>query len=133
MNRLMIASAVAMAATAVSVPAVAGLANNPSFSRQLPIQVPSQAKIVQLDDQGKVINTRRASDDDAAARTVTPTRSPEPEPGDNGGQATEPGDPNGAQDNAPSDAATTAEPSDVHGGTTSGPSDVKGGISGHGG
>ncbi|MDQ1734425.1 MAG: hypothetical protein QOH56_676, partial [Pseudonocardiales bacterium] len=37
MSRLLIASAAAIAAMAASVPAVAGLAGNPSFSHKLPV------------------------------------------------------------------------------------------------
>ena len=41
MKRLLIFSATAVAAVAVAVPAVAGLAGNPSFTHKLSVHVPS--------------------------------------------------------------------------------------------
>jgi hypothetical protein len=131
MNRLIIASAVAVAAAAVSVPAVAGLSNNPSFSHRLPVHVPSQAKVVQLDDHGKVVDASVRSGHPASTTVTSPTRSREPEPaGDHGsstGQSAEPGD----------DRGQTTEPADDSGGHGGGGTSTggtgRGSSSGHGG
>lgn len=126
MNRLMIASAVAVAAAAVSVPAIAGLTNNPSFSHRVPVHVPSQARVVELDDHGKVVDSRRS--DHPASTTVTSPHSGEPEPGDDRGQSSAPGD----------DRSSSSQPGDDRGGqggsggSGSGGSGG-GGSSGHGG
>ncbi|HYU65415.1 MAG TPA: hypothetical protein VEK09_01575 [Jatrophihabitantaceae bacterium] len=105
LQRGLIISAVALAAVGLAAaPAVAGLAGNPSFSHQLPVHVPSQARAPQLvDDHGR---------DDAR-----PSKSSEPEPGDDrGGASSEP------------------EPGDDRGGATSSesePGDDRGSGSGH--
>ena len=160
MKRILIASAIAAAAAAVSVPAFAGLAHNPSFSHRLPVNVPSQAKVVQLDDHGKVVEKRHGSDDPASTRVASPTHkssrgAPEPgddrggatngrpaepgddrgattEPGDDRGAATEPGDDRGAATEPGDDRGATTEPGDDRGATTA-PSDDQSGHGGHGG
>ena len=133
MKRILIVSAIAAAAAAVSVPAFAGLANNPSFSHRLPVNVPSQAKVVQLDDHGKVVEKRHGSDDPASTRVASPTHKSsrgEPEPGDDRGGATdgrtsEPGDDRGATTEPGDDRGATTEPGDDRGATTD-PGDDRG-------
>jgi hypothetical protein len=127
-NRLIIASAVAVAAAAVSVPAVAGLTNNPSFSHRVPVRVPSQAKVVQLDDHGKVVNSGQ-SEHPASTTVTSPTRSGEPEPGDDRVHSTSPGDDRGSSTSPADDRGGSSEPGDDSGGH--GGSD-RGGGSGHG-
>ena len=130
MNRLIIVSAVAAAAAAVSVPAFAGLSNNPSFNHRVPVHVPSQAKVVQLDDHGKVVDSRHSGEHPASTTVTSPTRSREPEPGDDRGQSTEPGDDRGGATSAPGNGGgATTEPGDDRGVTTE-PGDDSGG---HGG
>ncbi len=160
MKRILIVSAIAAAAAAVSVPAFAGLANNPSFSHRLPVNVPSQAKVVQLDDHGKVVGNKHGSDDPTSTRVASPTHKasrgePEPgddrggatngrptEPGDDRGATTEPGDDRGATTEPGDDRGATTEPGDDRGATTepgddrghsTEPGDDRGGHGGHGG
>jgi hypothetical protein len=137
MQRGLIISAVALAAVGLAAaPAVAGLAGNPSFSHQLPVRVPSQARTAQLavDDHG-----RDGSQEPTAANTREPEpaddnggATSEPEPADDNGGATsepEPGDDNGG-------ATSEPEPGDDNGGATTAPrpTDDHGGDSGrHGG
>ena len=133
MKRILIVSAIAAAAAAVSVPAFAGLANNPSFSHRLPVNVPSQAKVVQLDDHGKVLEKRHGSDDPPSTRVASPTHKSsrgEPEPGDDRGGATdgrtsEPGDDRGASTEPGDDRGATTKPGDDRGATTE-PGDDRG-------
>ena len=116
MHRGLIITAVALAAVGLAAaPAVAGLAGNPSFSHQLPVHVPSQARVAQLvDDHGR--------------DNATPPKSAEPEPGDDRGGVTsgepEPGDDRGGV------TSGEPEPGDDRGGVTSGepePGDDRGG------
>jgi len=102
---LLIAAAAIVAGGIATTPAVAGLAGNSSFSRQIPVQVPSQASPPQLvDEHGS------ASDDRA-----TPSASRHLEPGDDRGasRSTEPGDDRGA--------SRSTEPGDDRGGATRSP------------
>ena len=78
MNRLLIAAAVAAAACVVSVPAVAGLANNPSFSHRLPVQTPTQARLVHFNEHGAVIEERHGSDESNPNRGPEHSRSAAP-------------------------------------------------------
>ena len=83
MKRMLIFSAAAVATIGAAVPAVAGLAGNPSFSHKLPVHVPSQAQLVDFDDHGRAVNTSRApepGDDHGGLRTGAT-----PEPGDDSG------------------------------------------------
>ncbi len=136
MKRILIVSAIAAAAAAVSVPAFAGLSHNPSFSHRLPVNVPSQAKVVQLDDHGQVVERRHGRDDPAATRVTSPTHKAtkgEPEPGDDRGGATngrtsEPGDDRGATSEPGDDRGATGEPGDDRG-ATSEPGDDRGATS----
>lgn len=109
MNRLIIVGAVASAAFAVAVPAVAGLAGNPSFSHRLPVRAPSQAQLVQFDDRGHVIGV--------AATTMTPPRTPGD---DHGGLRTshtpEPGDDRGGDRTTSAPSRGETEPGDDRGG-----------------
>ncbi|HEY3088793.1 MAG TPA: hypothetical protein VGJ59_12095 [Jatrophihabitantaceae bacterium] len=100
MKRLLIYSAAAAAIAAAGIPAVAGLAGNPSFSHKLPVRPPSQAQLVEFDDHGRAVRstppTARESepgDDRGGAGTSAP------EPGDDRGgagtHAPEPGDDSG--------------------------------------
>jgi len=103
---LLIAAAAIVAGGIASTPAVAGLAGNSSFSRQIPVQVPSQASPPQLvDEHGS------ASDD-----RPTPSASRHLEPGDDHGasRTTEPGDDRGGASRSP-------EPGDDRGGATRSP------------
>ena len=144
MNRLLIASAVAAAACAVSVPAVAGLAGNPSFNHRLPVHVPSQARLVQVDDHGRVVVAKHGSDHPTSTRVPSPvhkSRGAEPEPGDDHGgtdvRTPEPGDDNGGAtatesgDDRGGATATATQPGDDRGGATESGDDRSG--SGHGG
>lgn len=86
MKRLLLSSAAAAAIGAAGIPAIAGLAGNPSFSHKLPVRAPSQAQVVQFDDHG------RNAPEPHHHRPAT-------EPGDDRGgdrpRATEPGDDHG--------------------------------------
>jgi hypothetical protein len=125
MNRLIIASAVAVAAAAVSVPAVAGLTNNPSFRHGVPVRVPSQAKVLQLDDHGKVVSSR-PSEHPASTTVTSPTRSGAPEPGDDSGRSTSPGDDRGRSTSPGDDRGRSSSPADDRGSATE-PGDDSGG------
>jgi hypothetical protein len=132
---LLIGAAVIAAGGIAATPAVAGLAGNSSFSHQIPVRVPSQARAPQLvddhhggrgstpvpathtrsgepepgDDRGGL---RSSSEPEPGDDRGGPRSTSEPEPGDDrGGQATspEPGDDNGGQ-------ATSPEPGDDRGG-----------------
>jgi len=102
MKRLLLYSVAAAAIAAAGIPAVAGLAGNPSFSHKLPVRAPSQAQLVQFDDHGQAVHSSTA-----------PTAR-ESEPGDDrrtdGTRAPEPGDDRG------SDHAGVTEPGDDSGG-----------------
>ena len=127
MNRIFLASALGVAAIAVAAaPAVAGLAGNASFSHEVPVQVPSKARIAHpVDDHGRDASHH-------ASPTSTAALSPEPgddrgrhaEPGDDRGRSTEPGDDrNSASSDSPG-VFSTGEPQ---------PGDDHGAHSGHGG
>jgi hypothetical protein len=125
---LLIGAAAIVAGGIATTPAVAGLAGNSSFSRQIPVQVPSQASPPQLvDEHGS------ASDD-----RPTPSASRHLEPGDDRGasRTSEPGDDRGtSRTSEPGDdrgAGRTSEPGDDRGGATRSqePGDDSGG---HGG
>jgi hypothetical protein len=149
-NRLILASAVAAAACAVSVPAVAGLANNPSFSHRLPVNVPSQARVVHFDGNGKVVSARHGSDDPSSTRVPSPGHNShgETEPGDdhggptnvptptesghNNGVATQPGDDRGGQPQPSGAKNSPTTPGDDKGSPTDAPTS-HGGKGGHGG
>ena len=105
MNRLVAAGSAVAAAALVSVPAVLGLAGNPSFSHRIPVQVPSQ-----------VPDGLRPSD--LASLPARPTPSPastptrHDEPGEDHGSTTrhnEPGDDHGS-------TTQHSESGDDHGG-----------------
>src|SRR5579859_4497978 len=107
---LLLCSAGAVAAGLAAAPAMAGLAGNTSFSHQLPVHVPQQAKVPQVaDDHG----------DGSAVSLVVPSDAPSPaethetEPGDDdtpvAGQ-TEPGDDNGVDQDENPTSATEPEP-----------------------
>jgi hypothetical protein len=128
MNRLMIASAVAVAAAAVSVPAVAGLTNNPSFSHRVPVSVPSKAKVVHLDDKGKVVNSR-SSEHPASTTVTSPTRGGEPEPGDDRGSSSAPGDDRSSSSAPGDDRSSSSVPGDDRS-SSSAPGDDRGGQGG---
>jgi hypothetical protein len=145
MKRILIISAIAAASAAVSVPAFAGLANNPSFSHRLPVNVPSQAKVVHLDDHGNVVEKRHGADDPASTRVTSPSHKSSkgaPEPGDDrggatNGRSTEPGDDRGATTEPGDDRGRGTEPGDDRGATTEpgddrGHSSEPGDDSGHG-
>jgi hypothetical protein len=136
MRRLTILCA---SAAAAAVPAVFGLAGNPSFSQTVPVQIPAQVKTASThsspatpaarDDHGK---HAEAGDDrgvDAArSPSPTPTRSPAAIPGvtpvapriDDHGVHAEPGD----------DRGVHAEPGDDNPGAGSGKGNGSGGGSG---
>ena len=91
MNRLVAAGSAVAAAALVSLPAVLGLAGNPSFSHRIPVQVPSQ-----------VPDGLRPSDLASPPARPTPSPASTPtrhnEPGDDHGSTTrhnEPGDDHG--------------------------------------
>jgi len=110
MKRLLIFSATAVAAVAVAVPAVAGLAGNPSFTHKLPVHVPSQAQLVQFDDHGGAVRTTTPGtpgDEHGPGRPNSAT-----EPGDDRGHTTEPGDDRGHTTEPGDDRSHTTEPGD---------------------
>jgi len=140
MKALLLISAGIVAAGAVAAPAFAGLNDNPSFSHQIPIRVPTQAQVQPLaDDHG---SDSRPAPSPTAVRTPPRHAEPgddhggdraqgsrEPEPGDDRGSDTthaEPGDDRGSD-------TTHAEPGDDRGSDTTHaePGDDHGGRSGH--
>lgn len=112
MRRLIIIAIAAVAAGGIAVtPALAGLHGNPSFSQQIPVPAPSQAKqpTFPADDHGGLIGHPEPGDDRGSATA-------EVEPGDDRGglnPSAEPGDDHGG-------LSPTAEPGDDHGGSGSG-------------
>jgi hypothetical protein len=81
MKRLLIYSAAAAAIAAAGIPAVAGLAGNPSFSHKLPVRPPSQAQLVEFDDHGQAVHSTRPTARESEPgddRSGTGTRAPEP-------------------------------------------------------
>src|SRR5215475_13547185 len=107
MRRLIIIAVAAVAAGGIAVtPALAGLHGNPSFSQQIRVPAPSQAKqpTFPADDHGGLLGHPEPGDDRGA--------SPEVEPGDDHGglnPSAEPGDDRGGLN-------PSAEPGDDHGG-----------------
>jgi hypothetical protein len=137
MKRLLLISAGVLAACGVAAaPAVAGLTDNPSFSHQIPIRVPSQANLPRLaDDHG--------TDVPSPTSTIRPSRSLEPgddrgsssreaEPGDDRGSSTEPGDDRGGNSGSGSSGSGSGSGSGGSGSGGSG-SDDNGGDGGSGG
>lgn len=136
MKRILIISAIVAGAGAVAAPAVAGLSGNPSFSHDVPVRVPSEARIVHFDDHGGVLG------EDAASRH---NRVPSPsdtshglEPGDDhrSGASTSPS--GGGMDDATMATSASAgpEPSDHPSAASSTsphpePGDDRGGLSPH--
>jgi hypothetical protein len=158
-NRILIFGAAAVASAGIAAtPAIAGLAGNSSFSHQIPVRVPSQARTPDLfDDHGasrdgghRSTPSSRAAEpgDDRGSREPDPgddrgLSGAEPEPGDDDGGArttAEPGDDRGGDNTSaePGDddggARTTAEPGDDRGGdnTSAEPGDDNGGRDGGG-
>lgn len=79
LNRLLVlAGSLVAAASVAALPAVIGLSGNPSFSHQLPVHVPSQARAVRLVDGASAVSV-------APARTPSPSRI---EAGDDGPSGT---------------------------------------------
>jgi uncharacterized sporulation protein YeaH/YhbH (DUF444 family) len=119
---LLIAAGVIAAGGVAAAPAVAGLTDNPSFSRQIPIRVPSQVQAPQLvDDHGAHVRL-------APTSTRTQTSAHNVEPGDDRGGSTrhvEPGDDRGG-------ATRHVEPGDDRGGSGSGSGGSDGSGSGRG-
>lgn len=143
MNRLIIVTAVAGASFAVAVPAVAGLAGNPSFSHRLPVRTPSHAQVVQFDDRGHVlgvvattgadhrspahdrggVTASRAlepGDDRGGGRTSATSGGGEPEPGDDGSRTAtrtdvDRGPGAGSDDSSGPATASPTEPGDDRG------------------
>lgn len=121
MNRLLIASSVTAAALVLaSVPAAVGLVGNPSFSHQLPVNVPAGAEQISFARDG-------------AVSTIAPTPSATD---DHGGQtrSAEPGDDRGDDLTSAHPSSTVSssahhdEPGDRHGsGTQVEPGDDHGG------
>ncbi|MDT4939300.1 MAG: hypothetical protein QOG80_2971 [Pseudonocardiales bacterium] len=118
MRRLIIISAAAVAAAGLAAaPAVAGLSENPTFSHQLNIRVPSQARVADVVDDSSSPSASRTTEpgDDRGATT---------EPGDDSGATTGPGD--DGSNRGPSGPTSTPTPSSADdsgtgGGDNSGP------------
>jgi hypothetical protein len=124
MKRLLLSSVAAAAIGAAGIPAIAGLAGNPSFSHKLPVRAPSQAEVVHFDDRGRTVPSgtpsahRPTEPGDDRSRTPAATEPhhgrPTTEPGDDRGgdrpRATEPGDDRGG------DRPRATEPGDNRGG-----------------
>jgi hypothetical protein len=120
MTRALIFAIAAVAAAAfAAVPAIVGLTANPSFSHQVPVRVPTQARPVQLVDaatsasrehsavpstpapvRGTVVNPAEGEQSGASAHTGTPTEDNNP------GPTAEP------SDSAPAPQPTESEPGD---------------------
>lgn len=145
MKRLVIFGVAAGAAVAVSAaPAVAGLIGNASFSRQIPVQIPSGATPAQLaddrGDRGPSSTSSAGVDRPQAPRSEVVDRHGSPattaEPGDdNGGlgsdRPAEPGDDRG-RGGTPTPTASTSTSDEHHrGGPSSTP--TSGSSSGRGG
>lgn len=104
MKRLVIVLVAAVAAGGIAAaPALAGLRGNPSFSQQIPVPAPSQAKQPSFpaDDHGGLVSHPEPGDDHGDATEVI-------EPGDDHGglvRHPEPGDDHGSlrPHSAPSD------------------------------
>ncbi|MCW2547351.1 MAG: hypothetical protein JWN96_1811, partial [Mycobacterium sp.] len=133
MRRLTILCA---SAAAAAVPAVFGLAGNPSFSQTVPVQVPAQVKTASThsspatpaarDDHGKHAEPGDDRGTDAArspSPSPSPTRSPAAIPGvtpvapriDDHGVHAEPGDDRGVQAEPGDDRGVNVEPGDGRG------------------
>lgn len=126
-------------------PAVAGLANNPSFSHRLPVQLPTQARLVHFDKHGTVVvGDQHGRDESNPNRGPNASRTGEPGgdaavSGVQPSEATDAGG-NGGVDPTESDASaepTQSEP-DGGGSTSSGDTGTDGdtdhsGSGGHGG
>ena len=130
MRRLLLLGA---SATIAAVPAVFGLAGNPSFSQSVPVQTPVQAKAVvtatpqthdKADDRGKHVEPGDDRGTDAPrAVATTPARAVAPSPvsiatvtatagADDKGIHVEPGDDKGVHVEAGDDKGTQVEPGD---------------------
>ncbi|MDT4892415.1 MAG: hypothetical protein QOE97_1450 [Pseudonocardiales bacterium] len=124
MRRLIIITSATIAAAGLAtVPAVAGLTDNPSFSHQLQVRVPEQARPVTLFDDSSRSTT---------PPTVSPRASRTPEPGDdrgapNGDRSTEPGDDRGSDSAGATAGSGTSEPGDDRGSLGTEPGDDHGG------
>jgi hypothetical protein len=150
MKRLIIICA---SAAAAAVPAVFGLAGNPSFSQSVPVQVPPQVKTASVhnsastpaakDDHGKHAEPGDDRGTDAprtvsAARSAAPTQSPAAVPGlipvaprvDDHGVHAEPGDDHGVHAEPGDDHGVHAEPGDDNPGAGSGKGTVNSGNTG---
>jgi hypothetical protein len=92
-QRILIAAAAAAGACVIAVPAAVGLSGNPTFSRRIPVRVPTSAQVITYDDHGKAITARESGDHSLPSTSVAPSRSAhsshEPEPGDDRGSSTE--------------------------------------------
>jgi len=105
-----------------AVPAVIGLAGNPSFSQTVPVHVPKQVQVASVTDHSaddKGLHAEPGDDRGGESATPTPSatstsvpasnrgedRGANLEPGDDRGMATEPGD----------DRGMATEPGDDHG------------------
>ena len=91
-QRVLIAAAAAAGACAIAVPAAVGLSGNPTFSRRIPVRVPTSAQVITYDDHGKAVavhDARDARPSRSASTSTEPSRSArssrEPEPGDDRG------------------------------------------------
>ena len=125
MKRLLVISAGILAAVCIAAaPAVAGLSDNPSFSHQIPIRVPTQVTAPHRVHGTDLAPSPTAPNRHGASRSAAPgdvrgSASTTTEPGDDRGSsstATEPGDDRGR-------SSTATEP----GGDRGGDSDDTGG------
>ncbi len=138
-QRILAAIGAATGACAIAVPAALALSHNPSFGERIPVNVPSSAHVVSFDNHGGVIEVAhrhrhgvghpkgRHHDDPTSSMLPSGTASEpgddrsstEPEPGDDHGGQTRPGDDRDRQTEPGDDRSSTeAEPGDDHGGQT---------------
>jgi hypothetical protein len=113
MNKLIyVAVAVAAASGIAAAPAVAGLSNNPSFSHQLPVRVPSGAQPVIVGNEHSLAAHRSPS----ASPSAKDSRGPEAEAGDDRAQDVPDNDVNDHDVNdVNDDHGAVAEPGDDNG------------------
>ncbi len=109
MKRILIISAIVAGAGAVAAPAVAGLSGNPSFSHDVPVRVPAEARIVQFDDHGGVLGEDAASRHNRVPSPSDTSHGLEPGGDHSRDASSSPSGGDGASDDA-SMAANSAEP-----------------------
>ncbi|HEV7206340.1 MAG TPA: hypothetical protein VGN18_17170 [Jatrophihabitans sp.] len=124
MNRLLVLGGSLVAAAAVAaLPAVIGLSGNPSFSHQLPVHVPSQARAVELVDGSSEVSVAPAPSATRSRAEAADDRPSDGGPSDGGppgdGPAPTAADPvptrsRGSRDDGPTAARSTGTGREEH-------------------